>query len=102
MVDTLQDFRMLALWPTIVGITGFYLMRLVLIFVNDCCKLSRTDLWAAIITGILAGLVAVMISLLWDNYSRAWWVFFTVGLILLAVVHLVTAVQVARMDVREE
>lgn len=97
-ISTLQTFRMITLWPLIVAVTAFFLMRLVLIFVNDRRWLSKTDVSAAVVIGAMAGLVAVVISLMWSNHSSAWWTFFTAGLIVLAVVLLVTAIQLAMSD----
>ena len=95
--DPLQVFRMV-LWPILVGVTGYNLTRLVLMFLNDRCYLSRTDHVVAISAGTTTFLLGVGVSLLWNNCNKIWWILFTIGLLVMTTVSLITAILQATSD----
>ena len=97
--DPLQIFRMV-LWPILAGVTGYNLTRLILMFLNDRCYLSRTDQMVTVSTGVTALLFGVGISLLWNNCNKSWWILFTIGLLVMTIVSLVTAILQASADSR--
>lgn len=82
--DSLQSFRLL-LWPFLVGVTTYHLVRLILMFLNERLYLSRTDHLLCISTGVLGLLVGAAVSLFWDNSSGSYWLAFTLGLLLMTV-----------------
>jgi hypothetical protein len=91
-VDVLQAFRMTAPWPLIVGSAAFLLARSVFWFTD--ARLGRDQAIACGIVGASGGIVAWAIAVAWDN-SEYYWIAFTLGLSVLALVMLVTVVQLA-------
>jgi len=82
--DNLQSFRLL-LWPFLVGVTSYHLVRLVLMFLNERFYLSKVDHLLCISTGFLGLLVGAAVSIFWDNGSGVYWLVFTLGLLLMTV-----------------
>ena len=86
-MDELQQFRMIAVWPVIVGCAGFLLARALLWLVST--KTSREQAAACGVAGVCGVLLALVISLRWDN-SAQYWMWFTMGLAVLAGIMLLT------------
>ena len=81
--DPYQAIRMTLIWPTLVGATAFYGVRLLASTLDG--KLTR---WQA----ILAGVTALMAAIVTTSIARAWngtdvyWLAFTLGLAFAALV----------------
>lgn len=97
MIDDLQQVRMLAIWPIVVGSAAFFLARLTLLLVSPVGKVGRTGAIIAGGIGVVAGVVAMSISRSWDN-SYSYWLSFTVGLAGLALILAMTAAMLAAED----
>lgn len=91
-MDELQAFRMMLAWPAVVGCSAFLLARA--IFWLLASDLTRDHAIACIIVGISGTLVALSISVAWDD-STGYWVAFTAGMVMLAVILLLTVAQLA-------
>lgn len=86
-MDELQVYRMMVVWPLIVGCAGFLAARVLLWIVAP--KPQRSHAAACAVAGAAGVLLAMVIGDAWDN-SAAYWMTFTVGLSLLAGILLVT------------
>jgi hypothetical protein len=87
-MDELQNFRMLVVWPVIVGCAGFLLARSLLWLVAPKHS-GRDHALACMVAGGSGVLMALAISLRWDG-SSGYWMFFTLGLAVLAGIMLLT------------
>lgn len=87
-MDELQNFRMLVVWPVIVGCAAFLLARSLLWLVAPR-QSGREQAAACLVAGVSGVLLALVISLRWDG-SAGYWTFFTLGLSVLAGVLLLT------------
>ena len=91
-MDELQALRMTVMWPAVVGSASFLLARAVFWFIHPV--LRRDQGVACAIVGVSGAVVAWAIAVAWDN-GPSYWLAFTVGMLALAVVLLVTVVQLA-------
>lgn len=89
-MDELQALRMSIMWPLVVGCAAFMLARAIFWFTG--VPLRRDHAVACLVVGVSGSVVALAIAVAWDNRS-AFWVGFTAGMLVLAVILLVTAVQ---------
>ena len=89
-MDELQALRMSVMWPVVVGAAGFLLARAVFWF--SAARLGRDQAVACTIVGVAGAFVAWAIAVAWDNGPQ-FWVAFTAGMLALAVILLVTVVQ---------
>lgn len=88
----LQAFRMSTLWPLVVGCAAFLLARAVFWFASPA--LRRDQGIACVVVGVAGAVVALAIAVGWDN-SLGYWFWFTTGMAVLAVILIVTVVQLA-------
>lgn len=89
-MDELQALRMSIVWPMVVGSAAFLLARALFWFLSR--RLTRDHAVACVVVGMAGAVVAWAIAVAWDNSER-FWMAFTLGLLALAVVLLVTVVQ---------
>jgi len=81
--DIYQPFRMMIVWPILVGAVAFYVVRFLALILDG--NITR---WQAII----AGIVALMAGIVTSSIARAWngtdvyWLAFTIGLAFAALV----------------
>lgn len=91
-MDELQVLRMSVMWPLVVGAAAFLLARALFWFTS--AHLTRDHAAACVIVGVAGAVVAWAIALAWDD-GTGYWLGFTVGMLALAVILLVTCVQLA-------
>ena len=91
-MDELQVLRMSVMWPLVVGAAAFLLARALFWFTS--AHLTRDHAAACVSVGCAAAVVAWAIALAWDG-GTWYWLGFTVGMLALAVILLVTCVQLA-------
>ena len=89
-MDELQVLRMSVMWPLVVGSAAFLLARALFWFTS--AHLTRDHAAACVIVGVAGAVVAWAIALAWDG-GTGYWLGFTVGMLALAVILLVTCVQ---------
>lgn len=78
------------MWPLVVGSAAFLLARVILWFAHP--RLGRDQAVACGVVGFAGMVVAWAIAAGWDN-GPSYWLAFTVGMLILAVILLVTCVQ---------
>ena len=83
---------MTVMWPAVVGSASVLLARAAFWFIRPV--LRRDQAVACVIVGVSGAVVAWAIAVAWDN-GPSYWLAFTVGMLALAVVLLVTVVQLA-------
>lgn len=89
-MDELQVLRMSVMWPLVVGSAAFLLARALFWFASE--RLTRDHAAACVVVGCAGAVVAWAIALAWDD-GTGYWLGFTAGLLALAVILLVTCVQ---------
>ncbi|MCB0038682.1 MAG: hypothetical protein KDI56_07070 [Xanthomonadales bacterium] len=89
-MDELQALRMTIMWPGVVGAAAFLLTRAAFWILLG--KLTRELIIACVAVGVAGAVVALSIALAWDN-GPAYWLAFTVGLLVLEMILLVTCAQ---------
>jgi len=80
------------MWPLVVGSAAFLLARALFWLLHP--RLTRDHAVACLIVGVSGGVVAKTIAVAWDN-GPSFWLGFTVGMLALAIILLVTVVQLA-------
>ena len=91
-MDELQALRMSVMWPLVVGSAAFLLARALFWFLHPV--LRRDHAVACAIVGVSGAVVAWAIAVAWDN-GPSYWLAFTLGMMALACVMLITVVQLA-------
>ncbi len=91
-MDELQALRMTVMWPAVVGSASFLLARAAFWFIHP--TLRRDQAVACVIVGVSGAVVAWAIAVAWDN-GPSYWLAFTLGMMALACVMLITVVQLA-------
>lgn len=87
--DLYQPFRMLVIWPVIVGCVAFYGVWFLASMLDG--RLTRWQAILAGVVGLMAAIVTSSIARAWDN-SEVYWLAFTLGLALAALVLLANVV----------
>lgn len=75
--DIYQPLRMHLIWPLLGGCIAFYTVRLLASLIDR--HLTRWQALLAGVTGIMAGVVLVVIARNWTGSSH-YWLAFTIGL----------------------
>lgn len=78
------------MWPLVVGAAAFMLARVLFWLFSH--RLTRDHAVACVVVGAAGEIVAWAIALAWNN-QPGYWLAFTAGLLALAVILLVTCVQ---------
>lgn len=91
-MDEMQALRMSIMWPAVVGSAAFLSARVVFWFLFH--RLTREHAVACLIVGASGVVVALAISVAWDD-GLLFWRWFTLGMLALAVILLTTVVQLA-------
>ena len=89
-MDELQALRMSVMWPLVVGAAAFLLARAVFWFFHP--RLGRDQAVACSVVGVAGVAVSWSIAVSWDN-GPSYWIAFTAGMLALAVILLITVVQ---------
>ena len=89
-MDELQALRMGVMWPMVVGAAAFLLARVLFWLVGH--GLNRDHAVACMVVGCAGAIVAWAIALAWND-AMGYWLGFTLGLMALALILLVTCVQ---------
>lgn len=97
-MDEWQALRMSAVWPMVIGAGTYLATRLILLAAGRRAP-GRPEAWSCAAVGVLAWVATSMMAAVWQN-SPAYWLAFTVGLAVLALVLVATAVQMFVEDYR--
>lgn len=98
-MDEWQGLRMAAVWPVVIGAGSFLGTRLILLALGRRA-LRRFEAWACAMVGGLAWLATGMMAAVWTNDEPAYWLAFTIGLAVLALVLVATAALMFAEDFR--
>lgn len=96
-MDELQAVRMTALWPLVIGAGSAMAARLILLASGR--TLGRYEAWVCAAVGVLAWVTTGMMAAVWQD-TPAYWLAFTVGLGVLALVMVATAAMMFVEDYR--
>lgn len=91
-MEELQALRMSVMWPLVVGAAAFLAARSLFWLLHP--RLTRDHAVACLVVAAAGAVVAWAIAVAWDN-GPSFWLAFTVGMLALAVILLVTVVQLA-------
>ena len=97
-MDAWQAVRMTAVWPLVIGAGSFLATRLILLALGRRA-LGRYEAWVCASVGALAWGVTGMMAAVWQD-TPAYWLAFTVGLGVLALVMVATAALLFMEDYR--
>lgn len=75
--DPYQGFRMLVIWPVLVGCVAFYAVRFIASTIDG--GLTRWQAVLAGVTGLMAAIVTTSIARSWEP-TDVYWLAFTLGL----------------------
>lgn len=88
-MDEWQAVRMAAVWPVVIGAGSFLATRLILLAMGRRAP-GRSEAWSCAAVGGLAWLATGMMAAAWSDASP-YWLAFTIGLAVLALVLAATA-----------
>lgn len=97
-MDEWQGLRMAAVWPVVIGAGSFLATRLILLLLGRR-EPGRAEAWSCAAVGGLAWLATGMMAAAWEG-TGPYWLSFTVGLAVLAVVLAATAALLFTEDYR--
>lgn len=97
-MDEWQAVRMAAVWPLVVGAGSYMATRLILLAMGRRLP-GRSEALSCAAVGGLAWVATGMMAAVWSN-TPAYWLAFTVGLAVLALALVATAVLLFMEDYR--